>query len=254
MTIEPTAPLGRAEAHVVTYLIYIVLDTSESMRRPQPGTSLGSPVEHFTRLIPRMLRQLADHPVSNSLASVSVIAFNDEAEVLRLMSPLHQPVPIRRPRMGYGTDYAAVLKFLVEQYPKDVRAEKRRRSNADYGTAIARPWIFFITDGRPYAKGADQPPSAWIGYRDQLADPPVGARIVSLGLAGADETTLWLVATGHENGVRNAFIADRSTNPLELTTSVVSAIERSIATSVSTGNLAIRTPAGMLRIEGTNRG
>jgi uncharacterized protein YegL len=234
-------------ASVRTYLIYVVLDTSESMRKPRPG---GAPQEHFIRLIPKMLRELADHPVTNSLASVSVVAFNDHPEVLRPMTSLYQAAPIRQPTLGYGTDYAAVLKFLVGQHPKDVREIKLSRSRDDYNVDVARPWIFFVTDGRPYANEADQEMSEWSGYRERLCESPIGARIVAIGLPGADRETLWHLATGSENGTRNAFISDRDTNPGALPKSVVDAIKSSISASASTGRLTIRTPVGMQRIEG----
>ncbi len=251
MTSSPTASFDQTGAPVNTYLIYVVLDTSESMRRPRRDTpQLGSPLQHFVRLIPQMLRELADHPVTNSLASVSVVAFNDEPEVLRQMSPLHQAAPIRQPKQGYGTDYAAVLEFLVAQHAKNVRAVQLNRLRDDFGIGIARPWIFFITDGRPFAEEANQPTSAWIGHRNTLTEPPLGARIVALGLPGAEPETLWRLSTGQANGMRNAFIADQATNPAELTSSVIAAIQRSISTSTSTGHLAIRTPNGMRRVDG----
>lgn len=250
MTDEPTAAVDRARSAVRGYLIYVVLDTSESMRRPpRSAPRASSPLAHFERHIPRMLRQLADHPVTNSLASVSVVAFNDEPEVLREMSPLHRPTPIRRPRLGYGTDYASVLRFLVRQHARDVRTVRLTTQRDDYSVELAPPWIFFITDGRPFAHDANQPTSAWLGPRDQLVDPPVGARIVALGLPGADQAVLWRLATGQHTGARNAFIAERSADPGGLAASAVAAIQTSVAASVSTGQLVIRTPDGMRRID-----
>ena len=151
MTSEPTAPVEDArEARVATYMIYVVLDTSESMRRPARGeTQFGPPQQHFIRLIPQMLRELSSHPVTSSLASISVLAFNDEPEILRPMTPLDRPAAVAKPRLGYGTDYAAVLRFMVTQHGKDVRAVKLHRLRDGYGVHVAKPWIFFITDGRP---------------------------------------------------------------------------------------------------------
>ncbi|GGM27972.1 hypothetical protein ACFFX1_11650 [Dactylosporangium sucinum] len=244
-------------ASVRTYLIYVVLDTSESMRVPKPGTQQRSaPLDHFIDLFPRMIRELAANPVTNNLAAVSVLAFNDDAEVLRPMTPLDRAVPIGKPRIGFGTDYAGVLKFLVAQHVKDVRAVKQDRSRDGYNVDVARPWIFFVTDGRPFAHDADQAKAEWMQYREQLTDPPTEARIVAIGLPGADEDVLWWLATGNEHGLRrNAFISDqRRADPKELSVSVVDAIKSSISASARTGLLSIRTPVGMRRIDGPTNG
>jgi uncharacterized protein YegL len=244
-------PGGAEISRVRTYLIYLVLDTSESMRRPpREAPEHGNAQAHFERLIPKMLRQLSGHPVINSLAAASVIAFNDEPEVLRPMTSLDRAAVISRPRIGYGTDYAAVLRFLDKQHTKDVRTVKLHRARDNYEVDVAAPWIFFITDGRPYARSEDQETAEWLGHRDRLVNPPIGARIVAIGLPGADRNTLWQLATGQSSGMRNAFIAERTSNLRELSQSVVSAIESSISASASTGLLTIRTPIGMQRIDG----
>jgi len=238
------SPDGAQQSRVRTYLIYLVLDTSESMRRN------GNAQAHFERLIPVMLQQLAAHPVINGLAAASVVAFNDNAETLRPMTSLDRAASIRKAKEGYGTDYAAVLRFLAKQHKVDVRAVKLDRTRDNYVVDVAAPWIFFITDGRPFARNNDQELSEWIVHRDQLVNEPIGARIVAIGLPGSDRDTLYHLATGQADGVRNAFIAERTNNLRELAESVVSAIESSIATSASSGLLTIRTPDGMERIVG----
>lgn len=236
------------------YLIYVVLDTSESMRRPNPRSGStrhdprNTPLGQFVRLIPRMLRDLADNPIINNVAAVSLVAFNDAPEILRPMSSLRHAVNIAAPRVGYATDYAAVLRFMVDQYPRDVREVCLERQRADYVVQTARPWVFFITDGRPYADGADQPAEEWLTHRKQLVEGEIRARVVAIGLPGADEDVLWRLATGNEREMRNAFIASRRTDPGELARSVVEAIGRSISASTRSGTLTISPPAGMRRI------
>src|SRR5689334_1956324 len=99
------------------------------MRRPsRDAPQNGNAQAHFEKLIPQMLRQLAGHPVINSQAAASVVAFNDEPEVLRPMTSLDRAAQISKPRVGYGTDYAGVLKFLCAQHTKDERAVKLHRA------------------------------------------------------------------------------------------------------------------------------
>jgi uncharacterized protein YegL len=245
------APDGARMSRVRTYLIYLVLDTSESMRRPsREAPQHGNAQEHFQRLIPKMIQQLSRHPVIHSQAAVSVVAFNDEPDVLRPMTALNRSAAISVPREGYGTDYAAVLKFLGTQHTKDARKVKLDRVQDNYTVEVASPWIFFITDGRPGNSERDQELSEWIGYRDALVNEPTGARIVAIGLPGADRDTLYRLATGQPTGARTAVIAERGSNLQELSQSVVRAIEASISTSTSTGLLTINTPVGMHRVDG----
>jgi uncharacterized protein YegL len=246
---------GYATAGKACYLIYVVLDTSLSMRKPDPGARRAdrdAPLPHFIRLIPQMLFALADDPYVNSVAAVGVLAFNDRPEVLRSMTTLQRPANIKEPRVGHGTDYAAVLRFMVDGHPSDVQAVRaeRRRTDPAYEIRMARPWVFFITDGRPFAKGARQPEEEWLGYRDRLAGGAIQARVVTMGLPGAEEEVLWQLATGDEQGTRNAFITNRSMSAGELATSVIQAITKSITASTPTGILTIDPPYGMRRIIG----
>jgi uncharacterized protein YegL len=236
---------------VQAYMIYVVLDTSKSMWLPRRAGSPDSvPVKQFIRRIPRMLRVLADHPVTNKLASISVVAFNDTQEILRPISSLEQAATISNPSFGLGTDYAGLLKFLVGQHRKDVRQVKKSRSREGYGVDIARPWIFVITDGRAFAQRRNQADSEWLREHGRLIAPPVEARIVTLGLPGADDDALWMLATGDESGKRNAFIARSPEHSDELSKSVIDAIGSSISTSAGSGTLTIKTPVGMDRVEG----
>jgi uncharacterized protein YegL len=247
-------PGGATSARIRTYLIYIVLDTSASMRQPVRGQERhGAPLDHFVKLIPRMLHRLASNPLINNMASVSVVGFNDRPEILRRMTSLEQAMAIASPRPGGGTDYAAVLEFLAGQHRLDVRDVNLSRAKENLTVDVARPWVFFITDGLPYAHRADQPRETWMAPREKLVGK-IGARIVSIGLPGADQDVLWELATGDGGDRRNAFISDRHrTNPSELAQSVVDAIQKSVSMSAGTGLLTIDEPVGMRRIEGRRR-
>jgi uncharacterized protein YegL len=204
-----------------------------------------------------MLRELADNPIINDIAAVSVLAFNDRPEILRPMSTLKRASSIAYPSEGYATNYAAVLRFMVEQHARDVRSVRmdRRRTDPDaYLIDVARPWVFFITDGRPFANGAFQPAREWLAQRERLVSGQIQARVVAIGLPGAEEGVLWRLATGDEDEqTRNAFIANRRTNPGELAASVVRAISSSISNSTRAGRLTIDPPDGMRRIDGDQR-
>ncbi|MEV0129414.1 vWA domain-containing protein [Dactylosporangium sp. NPDC050688] len=241
------------------YMIYIVLDASLSMRidlrtgEVDPDDPRNTALGQFTQLLVPMLRALAENPVVNSLVSVGVVAFNDHAEDLRKMTTLTSPGVIKPPGKGRSTDYAAVLRHLVAQHGQDAAQVRKDRHRPEAVITTGRPYVFFVTDGRPYAHGRDQRTDEWMPHREVLTTGPIGARIVTIGLRGAHEDTLWLLATEGDGAARNAFIARPDADPSALSGSVVNAIRRSITRSLSSGGsgaVLFDVPDGMRRING----
>ncbi|GAA3300443.1 VWA domain-containing protein [Dactylosporangium vinaceum] len=253
----------RAGAMVLRYyMVYIVLDASLSMRidlrtgEVDPEDLRNTPLGQFTGLLVPMLFQLAENPVVNSLISVGVVAFNDRAEALRDMSTLTRPSVIRSPSRGRSTDYAAVLRHLVDHHGPDAARVRQERKRPEAVITTARPWVFFVTDGRPYANGRDQNIDEWMPHREALTGGDIKARIVTIGLRGAHEDTLWRLATGGDGPTRNAFIARQDADPAALSSSVVKAIRHSITRSLSSGGsgtVLFEVPEGMRRIDGGRR-
>jgi uncharacterized protein YegL len=240
--------LGTEVSERRSYPIYILLDVSASMRVRHGGRP--SAQAEFTTLIPDMIMALADAPALAETAWISVIAFSDRAELLCPMTSLATPANIRAPRDGAQTDYAAALRFLRGRYDDDVLTMRARASAGYYRVSIARPLVFFITDGAAYAADRYQDPAEWLPIRDDLVHAPVDARIATIGLHGAHPKTLWALATGARSGRRNAFIADPRARGDGLARSVVNVIERSIKLSVRAGALVMDEPPGMHRVVG----
>jgi uncharacterized protein YegL len=238
------------------YPIYILLDVSKSMRSAPPAQT--PPLTTFKAMIPDLILSLSESRPLAKAAWISVIAFSDDAEVLCPMSSLSGPVSVRSPRDGGQTDYLAALRFLYDRMAPDRIAIETHGSGQHYRVNVARPLVFFITDGAPFANDRYQRPDEWMPYRDLIVDGPDGARVAAIGLAGAHPPTLWSVATGEADGRRNAFIALPATGPASgrrsagdnLAASVINVIERSIKLSVQAGELVIEVPAGMRRVDG----
>jgi len=238
------------------YPIYILLDVSASMRRTEPPHT--APLTAFKAMIPDLIMSLSESRSLAKAAWISVIAFSDAAEVLCPMSSLAGPVSVRAPRDGGQTDYLAALRFLHERMAPDRVAIQAHGSGQNWRIDVARPLVFFITDGAPFAQDRYQRPDEWMPYRDLIVDGPRGARMAAIGLAGAHPRTLWSVATGEADGRRNAFIALPGTDPAgrrrsagdSLAASVINVIERSIKLSVQAGEMVIEVPAGMRRVDG----
>ncbi|MEU4160174.1 VWA domain-containing protein [Actinoplanes sp. NPDC026670] len=233
-----------------SYPIYILLDVSASMRRAGPGGR--SPHDGFQQLIPDLIMTLADSRSLAKAAWISVIAFGDHAELLCPMTSLTRPPHVRSPHSGRHTDYAAALGFLADRVGPDRETIEAAGAGQDYRTRVARPLIFFITDGAPYAHGRYQAPEEWRPARDRLVAAPVEARIAAIGLEGAHGGTLRALATGRPGGERNAFLADPGDQAAgdSLAASVITMIERSIRLSVRAGELIIDEPHGMRRVHG----
>lgn len=244
-----TAPLSERKG----YPIYIMLDVSASMRRSEPPHP--APLTAFKTMIPDLIMSLADSRSLAKAAWVSVIAFSDQAQVLCPMSPLTGPVSVRSPHDGRQTDYLRALRFLHERLAPDRIAIESDGAARHYRAKVARPLVFFITDGAPYAAGRYQRPEEWMPYRDLVVAGPAGARVAAIGLTGAHPPTLWSVATGEPDGRRNAFIALPSAHDHALSAgdslaaSVINVIERSIKLSVRAGDMVIDVPSGMRRVD-----
>jgi uncharacterized protein YegL len=230
------------------YPIYILLDVSASMRAGAPGGP--TPQDEFERMIPDLIMSLADSRSLAKAAWISVIAFGDRAELLCPMTSLTRPPFVRSPHAGRHTDYATALRFLCERIQPDRDAIEAYGAGQDYRTKVARPLVFFITDGAPFAAGRYQHPQEWIPYRERIVMAPVEARIATIGLDGAHRGTLYSLATGKPGGERNAFIADPADRAAgdSLAASVINVIERSIKLSVRAGEMVIDEPHGMRRV------
>ncbi|MEW2429763.1 VWA domain-containing protein [Micromonospora sp. NPDC047644] len=230
------------------YPIYILLDVSESMRRAAPGRP--APLTEFRQMIPDLMMALADSSALTGTAWIRVIAFGDRPVPLCPMTSLAEKVTVKSPPDSVETDYTAALRYLHEQVGPDLRRIEAHGVRRDYRTKVARPLVFFVTDGAPYAGRRYQSPAEWLPYRDRLVEPPVEARIAAIGLVGAHPPTLWAMATGQAGGKRNAFVADHDASGDGLARSVIDVIQRSITLSVRAGDMVIDTPRGMHRVDG----
>jgi uncharacterized protein YegL len=241
------------------YLIYIVLDTSKSMRMV-PGTDRPArnreelrltQMGRFSTIIPQLLYDLSQIPTVAPRSSFCVVAFNDVPEELLPPTSLQDALTIKAPSLGTATDYAKVLCELADKHPERATATLRRKQRElGPGTEVevARPWIFFITDGRPTVGDQYQSDREWQAERERLTGPPIGARIAAIGLPGADERVLWELSTGDKRE-RNAFIAKPDLDPALLATSVGELISRSVKASLRLGQLVIQEPPDMRRID-----
>jgi uncharacterized protein YegL len=231
------------------YPIYLVLDVSESMRR-RPGRG-RSAYSVFVPLLDKLTVQLAEAPRINVAVWMSTLAFSDGVQVLRPMTPLSPPGAPDQVSPGNETNYTAVLRFLADQYPRDALQIQEAARRARCEARVARPWIFLITDGAPFANRRDQEHVEWLTERERLVTDPIRARIAAISLRNEREATLWQLATGLETE-RNAFIARSDASHEQLAKSIEHAILVSITQSVRKGDSVMPTPRGMRRVRRPN--
>ncbi len=219
------------------YPVYIAIDVSDSMQVVQSGESTSAH-DYFQLLIADLVLTLQDRLAIRTSVWLSIIAFSTEPHLVLPLTRMLQPFPVAPlPRHGQ-TNLAGLLALL------DATIRQDRLSNAGSGT-FGCPLVFVVTDGQPMLGRTPQPMSAWLPTRDRLGS--AGARIAALGLAGADETVLWKLATG-QRSERNAFIAQPDQPMQDLAENVAAEIIRSIGASVQQGDMVIRAPRGMRRV------
>ncbi len=226
--------------------IYMMLDVSESMWRREGGQSS---LDVFKPLVTDLVLDLGALPRIKTGVWLSVLAFSDDVQVLRQMSPLIPPdQPIAEPRLGSETNYTRALRFLADQFDADVDRIRRGVARAGHQAKIRRPLVFVITDGAPFADGRDQPGAAWQHERERVAGGRMRAWIAAVSMRREHERTLWELATGNdETRQRNAFLAKPDATHKDLAASIRECITQSISKSVRAGEQVMREPRGMRR-------
>jgi uncharacterized protein YegL len=227
--------------------IYLMLDVSESMwRRDGYGPSS---LDVFQPLVDKLVLDLGALPRIKTGVWLSVLAFSDDVQVLRPMSPLIPPDhPMAEPAMGRETNYTRALQFLADQFEPDANRIRQGVARAGHQARIRRPLVFIITDGAPFANGRDQPDAAWQRERERVVGDRMRAWIAAVSVRHEHERTLWELATGdRRTGERNAFLAEVDAPAEDLAASIRQCIAISISKSVRAGEQVMRVPHGMKR-------
>ena len=157
--------------------------------------------------IGEVFRAILGDPVLDNKARVGIITFNDQASVLLPLTELSQitqsPGCIRSVN---PSSYKNVFHLLKAQIETDVLSLEVE------GFRVHRPFVFFITFGKPVVED-------WRYSLKQLTDTKFRFRpnIVSFGVVGADPSVVKEVSTPLESGSGKkqsfAFLAQDGVNP-----------------------------------------
>lgn len=199
---------------------YIVCDTSRSMRGPR--------IESVNAGLPLLFRTVASDPVIAHKARVAVISFATDAKVELPLSDLSTVVGVPCLTAGGQTNYRKAIEATRSEIEKDVQHLRSA------GFSILRPFVYFITDGRPG--------DAWRRMRDEWIDKnanKIAPNIMSFGVANADESTLTRMSTQY------SFVARDGVDPSVALREVMRHIANSVvmtATAVGEGQVALPVP------------
>ena len=151
----------------------------------QESASMGADgIALVNECIKELFRAINSDPVVDAKARVSIVAFNDSAEVILPLTQLSSVATVPGCTASCGTSYAAAFTLLRRQIESDVAS--LRATNR-----VLRPWVFFICDGEP------NPGDKWGKAHAALVDPSFHLRpnIVTLGLGAVCDATLWALAS-----------------------------------------------------------
>jgi uncharacterized protein YegL len=178
--------------------IYFVCDESYS--------AVGDATDFVNAEISELFRLIASDPIIDEKARVGIVFFAETASIslpLSKISEVHQV-------LGCVADgvsaYAPVFRLLKSQIEADVSQLQTE------GFEVRRPFVFFITHGRPLDKN-------WRRELAKLVDSKFHYRphILSFGLAGADPAVIKEVSTpltvGGMTKESLAFLADDGATP-----------------------------------------
>lgn len=220
---------------------YLVADVSDSMRvglSPTPFDALISGTDDLIRFI-------RDDVAAQDLARMCVIAFAGQPTVQMKLTHISKGYVLPAWPPGGSTNYSKVFTLLDQLIAEDISRLERVHDK------VLRPTVFFITDGEPGNQlDGDEPFSSWgpplatLKSRTVTKDHsrPYNVAIVAFGFDGAKESTLRQIyqppglALIAETGAADAGLLMRS---------IFDALVKSVAQSVSAGDLRLSVPKYM---------
>jgi uncharacterized protein YegL len=164
VTVSPDAPIVP---------IYLVVDVSASMFREIPAVNdaIASVVDY-----------LRNDPLLMDRIRLSVITFSSQAETVLPMTSVEEIQSPPKVELGGGTSYNAPLRVLLARIPADIDALKRS------GYRVARPIVFFLSDGMP-------DDGSWQRSLDVLNDNRYRPVFLAFGIGMADPSVLAQLAS-----------------------------------------------------------
>lgn len=155
---------------------YVICDASSSMR----GTRIASVNEG----LPEIHRVISSDPVISEKVRFGIISFSSSAQVVLPLCRLSDLAKMPEIKAKGRTNFEDAIRLARETILNDINELKSK------GSAVLRPVVYFITDGRPTG--------GWIRERDAWVDRtvnPYAPNIICFGVDEADRETLARLST-----------------------------------------------------------
>ena len=195
---------------------YIVCDESGSM---------GPYIDTVNASLRELHQVLATDPVVSDKAMISIITFNDTAQVLLELERPDMLTSMPGCTSRGGTSYSAAFSQLKQAIDQDVTKLRQR------GLSVLRPVAFFMSDGAP------TDPVDWEEVHRQVVDPANKRRphILSFGVADADARVIFNVATPIDrlgSNHRYAWMQEQDGDPGTVLKEIIRNLAKTVISSV----------------------
>ena len=187
------------ESGVQILPFYIVCDEGSSMT--------DEAIAAVNEGIMELFKVINGDPILDSKARVSVITFSDHVEImLSLTQSSEIEIVPGCLRSDNPSSYTSIFRHLKSQIEMDIALLRSQ------GFVVQRPWIFFMTIGKPVVED-------WRDSLKQLTDVNFlfHPYIVSFGVSGADPAVIKEVSTPLSVGAGRkesfAFLSEHGVNP-----------------------------------------
>ena len=183
-----------SETNYAKLPIFLVLDVSASMAKE-------GKFQAAFEFLPKLLSQLEDNAVVADKVRISVITFDEEAEVVMPMTERdglrkwlddNKKDPIEP--MGALTRYAEAFRLLRQEIERVVTSIRREKVDDINEYKCFRPAVFFITDGVPFGEEPSETDSAFNALvSEQFQYRPI---MICVGVGDAKKETLMKYSAG----------------------------------------------------------
>lgn len=236
--LEIPMPAGQSHDSRDAWPFFIVIDASESMTWPdENGTR---PLDSAYDGLNTLLTTLEEETEALQNTWYEVIAFAGNANVHLPLSKAEEMPEVAPLKPGTWTNYAAAWELVSAR-----TVEGYRRLVSD-GYDVARPVIFFITDGNPGGENIEQTEADWAHYitdMNKALGDNKAPRIITLGVGRVNREILLLLHSKRPHGAAAVALPGYSTT--SLMKSVLLQIQNSIVNSAGRGRFFWECPEGM---------
>lgn len=230
-------PAGQSHDSRDAWPFFIVIDASESMSRPDPmGTR---PLDSAYEGLSALLDGIHDDVEALQNSWFEVITFAGDAQRhldLVKAEDLPEVAPLEA---GHWTNYTAAWEMI------GARTLTGYRKLVNEGYKVARPVIFFITDGNPGGQNIKQTEADWAHHitrmNEALGDK--APRIIALGVGHVNRTILLSLHSKRPHGA--AAVAKPGHSTTSLMTAALEQIKNTVRDSAVRGRFVWESPEGM---------